>query len=269
MIKKAWFELILSFLGILLLFFIATPVAKLIFGVEPQVLIDTVKEEEVYSSILLTFSASLVATLISILLGVPLAYLLARKDFFGKSFVESLIDIPVIIPHTAAGIALLMVFGRNFFLGRFFSIFGIEFVGEFAGIVVAMMFVSMPFLVNEVKEGFKSIDVKLEKVARSLGSSSARTFFKVSLPLNFNHLISGSLMMWARGLSEFGAVVILAYHPMTASVLIYERFTSFGLKYSSPVAAIMVITSLIVFIFLTLINRKNSVEGRERENELD
>jgi molybdate/tungstate transport system permease protein len=76
-------------------------------------------------------------------------------------------------------------------------------------------------------------------------------------------------MMWARGLSEFGAVVILAYHPMTASVLIYERFTSFGLKYSSPVAAIMVITSLIVFIFLTLINRKNSVEGRERENELD
>jgi molybdate/tungstate transport system permease protein len=127
----------------------------------------------------------------------------------------------------------------------------------------------MPFLVNEVKEGFRSIDVKLEKVARSLGSSPARTFFRVSLPLNFNHLISGSLMMWARGLSEFGAVIILAYHPMTASVLIYERFTSFGLKYSSPVAAIMVITSLIVFIFLTLINRKNSIEGREKENELD
>lgn len=155
MIKKAWFELILSLLGILLLFFIAAPVAKLIFGVEPQVLIDTVKEEEVYSSILLTFSASLVATLISILLGVPLAYLLARRDFFGKSFVESLIDIPVIIPHTAAGIALLTVFGRNFFLGRFFSIFRIEFVGEFAGIVIAMMFVSMPFLTNEFFEFIK------------------------------------------------------------------------------------------------------------------
>jgi molybdate/tungstate transport system permease protein len=76
-------------------------------------------------------------------------------------------------------------------------------------------------------------------------------------------------MMWARGLSEFGAVVILAYHPMTASVLIYERFTSYGLKYSSPVASIMVITSLVVFILLTLINRKNSAKNEERENELD
>lgn len=266
MIKKAWFEFVLSFLGILLLFFIAVPVVKLVFGIDPQIVVDTVKEEEVYSSILRTFSASLVATIISIILGVPLGYLLARKDFYGKSFVESLINIPVIIPHTAAGIALLTVFGRNFFLGKFFSIFGISFVGEFAGIVIAMMFVSMPFLVNEVKEGFRSIDVKLEKVARSLGSSPAQTFFRVSLPLNFNHLISGSLMMWARGLSEFGAVVILAYHPMTASVLIYERFTSYGLKYSSPVAAIMVVTSLLVFILLTLLNKRNSSKSEERES---
>lgn len=266
MIKKAWFEFVLSFLGILLLFFIAAPVVKLVFGVDPQIVVDTVKEEEVYSSILRTFGASLVATIISIILGVPLGYLLARKDFYGKSFVESLINIPVIIPHTAAGIALLTVFGRNFFLGKFFSIFGINFVGEFAGIVIAMMFVSMPFLVNEVKEGFRSIDVKLEKVARSLGSSPAQTFFRVSLPLNFNHLISGSLMMWARGLSEFGAVVILAYHPMTASVLIYERFTSYGLKYSSPVAAIMVVTSLLVFILLTLLNKRNSSKSEERES---
>jgi len=266
MIKKAWFEFVLSFLSILLLFFIAAPVVKLVFGVDPQIVVDTVKEEEVYSSILRTFGASLVATIISIILGVPLGYLLARKDFYGKSFVESLINIPVIIPHTAAGIALLTVFGRNFFLGKFFSIFGINFVGEFAGIVIAMMFVSMPFLVNEVKEGFRSIDVKLEKVARSLGSSPAQTFFRVSLPLNFNHLISGSLMMWARGLSEFGAVVILAYHPMTASVLIYERFTSYGLKYSSPVAAIMVVTSLFVFILLTLLNKRNSSKSEERES---
>lgn len=266
MIKKAWFEFLLSFLGILLLFFIAAPIVKLVFGVDPQIVVDTVKEEEVYSSILRTFGASLVATIISIILGVPLGYLLARKDFYGKSFVESLINIPVIIPHTAAGIALLTVFGRNFFLGKFFSIFGINFVGEFAGIVIAMMFVSMPFLVNEVKEGFRSIDVKLEKVARSLGSSPAQTFFRVSLPLNFNHLISGSLMMWARGLSEFGAVVILAYHPMTASVLIYERFTSYGLKYSGPVAAIMVVTSLLVFILLTLLNKRNSSKSEERES---
>jgi molybdate/tungstate transport system permease protein len=193
---------------------------------------------------------------ITLLLGVPLAYLLARVDFTGRSLIEGIINLPVIIPHTAAGIALLTVFGSRFFGGKLFSLLGIKFVGKFAGIVIAMMFVSLPFLVNEVKEGFRAIDDKLEKVARTLGANSCQTFFKIALPLNFNHIMSGSVMMWARGLSEFGAVVILAYHPMAAPVLIYERFTSYGLKYSSPIAVVMVFTTLIVFAGLSLLQNK-------------
>lgn len=256
MIKRAWFQFIFSLLAVLMLIFIAAPIIRLVTGSSPEVIISTVKEKEVYCSILLTFKASLVATLISLLLGIPLAYLLARVDFPGKVLIEGVIDLPVIIPHTAVGIALLMVFGRRFWAGRIFSYLGVDFIGEFNGIVLAMMFVSLPFLVNEVKEGFRGIDIKLERAARSLGASPAQAFFRVALPLNKEHILSGSLMMWARGLSEFGAVVIMAYHPMTAPVLIFERFTSFGLKYSSPVAAIMVLTSLLVFIALRLFNGK-------------
>lgn len=255
-IKNTWFHLILSFLSLLLIFFILAPIVKLLLGSRPELVIDTMKEKEVYNSILRTFSASLVATLISIFLGIPLAYLLARVDFSGKSVIEGIIKLPVIIPHTAAGIALLTVFGDRFFLGRIFNWLGISFIGEFAGIVVAMMFVSIPFLLTETIEGFRSIDIRLERVARSLGASPVQTFFRVVLPLNKEHIISGSLMMWARGLSEFGAVVILAYHPMAAPVLIFERFTSYGLKYSTPVAAIMVLASLSVFTVLRFINNR-------------
>lgn len=255
MLRRAWFQFLLSIFSIILLLFILAPIIKLVTGPGPEMMINTVKEKEVYSSILLTFGASLTATLLALLLGVPLAYLIARVDFPGRSFIEGVINLPVIIPHTAAGIALLTVFGRRFFMGKFFSTIGISFVGEFAGIVIAMMFVSVPFLVNETKEGFRSIDDKYEKAARSLGASPAQVFYKISLPMNLNHIISGSLMMWARGLSEFGAVVILAYHPMTAPVLIFERFTSYGLRYSTPVAAIMVITSLIIFLIIRFYNR--------------
>ncbi|GAB6137755.1 ABC transporter permease [Halanaerobaculum tunisiense] len=256
--RRSLFNLVLSSLSLLLLLFILAPLIKLTTGSSVELVLSTLQEKEVYQSILLTFRASLTATVITLLLGVPLAYLLARVNFPGRSLIEGIINLPVIIPHTAAGIALLTVFGNRFIGGKLFGFLGIEFVGKFAGIVVAMMFVSLPFLVNEVKEGFRAIDVRLEKVARTLGATPAQVFFKVALPLNLNHIVSGSMMMWARGLSEFGAVMILAYHPRTAPVLIYERFTSYGLKYSRPVAIVMVLTTLVVFICLRLLQSRGA-----------
>ncbi len=261
--RRSLFHLLLSGLAILLLFFILAPLIKLTTNSSAELVISTLQEEKVYQSILLTFRASLTATVITLVLGVPLAYLLARVDFPGRSVIEGLINLPVIIPHTAAGIALLTVFGREALGGKLFGRLGIEFIGEFAGIVAAMMFVSLPFLVNEAKEGFRAVDNKLEKVARTLGATPGQTFFKVALPLNWNHILSGSIMMWARGLSEFGAVVILAYHPMTAPVLIYERFTSYGLKHSSPIAIAMILTTLLVFIGLNLLPTKGEKQNND------
>jgi len=239
-------------LGLVIFLFIIVPLFKIIVTSNPQILLETALDREVLSSIGLTLYAALIATVIGFFLGVPLAYLLARVDFPGKNLVEGLVDVPIVVPHIAAGIALLFVFGRNFAVGRAFHFIGIDFLDSIAGIVVAMLFVSVPFLINSAKEGFKKVDVRLEKVARSLGASPWQAFFKVSFPLAWRSIVSGSIMMWARGISEFAAVIILAYHPMIASTLIYERFESYGLAYAQPVAALLILICLTSFILFRL-----------------
>ena len=258
---RAWrkpdsMSIVFIVLGALILLFIFLPLFKTIFSSSPGTLWDTLLEEDVYSSILLTMSAALMATLMGVFFGVPLAYLLARHQFRGKRFLEAIIDVPIVIPHSAAGVALLFVFGSNFLFGKVFHSIGIGFFHSFAGITIAMMFVSVPFLIDSAKEGFKDVDVKLEKVARTLGASPWGSFFRVSLPLAWRSIFSGSVLMWARGLSEFGAIVILAYsasflgwNTKVLPILVADRF-DFGLDYTRPVAALSILISLIAFIAL-------------------
>jgi len=237
-------------LGSLLILFIAWPLLRTITASSPIILWQTLLDEEVHGSILLTFYASLIATGLAFICGVPLAYLLARVDFPGKWLVEGTIDVPIVVPHSAAGIALLMTFGRRTLLGKTFGLLGLKFVSAAPGIVIAMLFVSLSFLVNAAREGFEAVDPRLERVARTLGASPWRAFWRVSFPLAWRSILAGIILMWARGLSEFGAVVILAYHPMVAPVLLYERFESFGLRYARPVATLIILICLATFTVL-------------------
>ena len=136
------FKIVFSFLGFLLVLFIAVPIFKMLISSNPEALIETAQDTEVYSAIFLTLRASLWATIAALLCGVPLAYLLARKDFRGKKIVEGIIDLPVIIPHTAAGIALLTVWGRT---SWFSKMSGIDIIGTEIAITLGMFFVSVPF----------------------------------------------------------------------------------------------------------------------------
>jgi len=241
------FKIIISGLGGILVLIIVVPLVKVIASTDPTVLRSTVADPEVIHSILLTLRAASWATLACIVFGVPLAYALARWNFPGKTIVQGTIDLPVMIPHTAAGIALLMVYGREFLLGQAFARLGVSFTGTIAGISLAMAFVSLPFLVNAARDGFLAVDPRLERVARTLGASPWQAFFKVSLALAWRSILSGAILMWARGIAEFGAVIILAYHPMVAPILIWERFENYGLKYASPVAVILILLCLIIF----------------------
>jgi len=240
-------------LGLVIFLFIIVPLIQMIIASDPDILLDTLLDPQVRDAIWLSLYAAIIATIVGFVLGVPLAYLLARTEFPGKKLLEGLIDVPIVIPHTAAGIALLFVFGRNFWAGKVFHFMGIDFVDSTAGIVIAMLFVSVPFLIDSAKEGFKKVDVRLEKVSRTLGASPWQTFFRISLPLTWRSILSGSIMMWARGISEFGAIIILAYRPMIASTLIFERFESYGLAYSQPVAVLLIIICLVIFIGLRTI----------------
>jgi molybdate/tungstate transport system permease protein len=250
--KPHLFELIFTILGGLLVLFVILPLASTLFATTPRAFWQALIDPEVAHSITLTFGAAAVATGLGLISGVPLAYLLARRRFRGKRLVEALINLPVVIPHTAAGVALLMVFGRRGMLGRWLAPLGLTFTDQPAGIVVAMLFVSLPFLVNASKEAIAMVDEELERVALTDGASRWQAFAHITLPLAWRGVLGGAMMMWARGISEFGAVVILAYHPKIVPVLVYERFEGFGLSAALPVAVILILTVMVVFGLLRL-----------------
>ena len=247
-------------LGSLILLFIVAPLAGMFLNTTPLQVFETAREAEVRDSIWLTIYTSLAGTLVFSIAAIPLAYILARKQFPMKKIVTGIIDLPVVIPHSAAGIALLGFVSRESGLGKAGSVVGLDFVGHPAGIAIAMAFVSIPFLINAARDGFSGVPVRLEKAALTLGASPFRVFFTISLPLAWRNILSGLILMFARGMSEFGAVIVVAYHPMITPVLIYERFGSFGLKYARPVAVLFILISLALFVVLRWVAKEKSSE---------
>jgi len=248
--KTSWFLIIAELLGGLVLLFIVAPLIGMIFSTTMPQIIETAKDKQVTDSIWLTIGISITTTIIFGLFAVPLAYLLARKTFPLKRLVLGIIDMPIVIPHSAAGIAILGFISRDSLVGKTAGLFGLNFVGHPVGIAFAMAFVSIPFLINAARNGFEAVPERLEKAALNLGASNARVFFTISVPLAWRSIVSGIIMMFARGMSEFGAIVIIAYHPMVTPVLIYERFNSFGLSYARPVSLIFIAVCLVFFILM-------------------
>jgi molybdate/tungstate transport system permease protein len=258
--KEPFFWITIS-CGIVIMAFILLPLVEMMTAPSFAMLKETIKDKDVVRSIWLSIYTAGLAALISFVLGTPLAYLLARTEFTGKRLVESIIDLPIVIPHPVVGIAILSVAGRNHWIGQIFSNLGIRIMGSVTGIVVVLTFVGLPFYVNAVKNGFESISPRLENVSRSLGASMFSTFFRITFPLAWRSMLIGIIMCSARAISEFGAVVIVAYHPMIAPVMIYERFEAYGLKYSQPVAVWLVSICLILFLALRILTLHNKKEA--------
>lgn len=259
-IRKQIFNLytIFTVMGLVLVLFVFLTIFNMFYSqitMDIGILIETAQDPEVLTAIWNSIFASLLATIIAFIFGVPLAYILARKNFIGKEIIESIIDLPIIVPHTVAGIALLTVFGRQGLIGAPLEQINIAFRDSILGTVLAMLFVSLPFLVNQAREGFEKIDPRLENVARNLGSSRTKTFFKITFPLSFRSLLSGSIMTWGRGISEFGAVIMIAYYPMVAPTLIFTKYNNYGLESSRPVSIVLITISLGIFFILRIISR--------------
>lgn len=246
-------KIIVLLFSALVLLFIVAPLLGMYL--KPGNLAFTIKDQQVLDSIKFTLLASAVATIFFGFFALPFAYFLARKDFILKPLVLAIIDLPLVIPHASAGIALLSVVNRDTAVGKFASSIGLDIVSAPAGTIIAMAFVSLPFFINSARDGFANVPVRLEKVAQSMGASPFKVFFSVSMPLAKRNIISGTVMMFARGMSEFGAVVIIAYHPMIAPVLIWDRFNAFGLEYAKPVAIIFLTISVIIFSLFRLLSK--------------
>ncbi|MCM2466382.1 molybdenum ABC transporter permease [Methanoculleus sp. CWC-02] len=223
---------------------------------DPAHLLKVAASSEVIGSIFLTFGAGASAVLLLILFGTPLAYVLARsRPSRFKGVVESLVDIPLILPHTVAGLLVYLLFMRRGWLGAPLSDVGLAFEDALPGTVVAMLFVASPFFVNTMREGFEKVPVHLENVARTLGAGTFTTFWTVTLPLSLRHMYSGAVLAWGRAIGEFAGVIMIAYYPFIISTLIYYSFTTDGIHTSRSIAFTVILVSFGVFYLLRRMTR--------------
>jgi molybdate/tungstate transport system permease protein len=236
---------VVALLSSLFLLFILAPVVGLVGAGGARGVASLGSDGELRAALLLTATTATAATILGVAGATPLAYLLARRAFPGRAIVSALMDLPLVIPHPVAGIALLLVLGRGSPFGSALYAAGIRVAGSPTGIMCAMLFVSAPLYVSAARETFARVDPRYESVARTLGDDAWRAFRRVTLPLSLRGLTAAAVVMWARAVSEFGAIVILTYNPKVASVLSYDRFTSYGLSEALPAAAVLVLLALI------------------------
>jgi molybdate transport system permease protein len=161
-------------------------------------------------ALLLSVRTTAMTMAVLLLVGTPAAYILARVDFRGSRVINTLIDIPVVLPPSAAGIALLLAFGRLGLVGKYLEVFGVTLSFTTAAVVMAEIFVAAPFYIRQAATGFGAVDRTVEEAALVDGASRTAVFFKVTVPLALPALVAGALTAWARALGEFGATVIFA-----------------------------------------------------------
>ena len=241
---------LLWFPGGLLLAFILLPLLQMGLAQSWQSLSGMAVQSDVRAAIWLSLESAAITAGVAALLGTPLAYLLAHGQGRTRGLVEALVDLPLAVPHTVAGIALLFVFGRQGIVGSLTEPIGLKFWGTEAAIVVAMLFVSVPFMVNSARLGLEAVDPRLEKVARTLGLTSFEVLYRVDLPLAWRGIFTGMALTYARSISEIGSVMVLAYYPMTAPVKIYDLYLQSGLQESSAMAVLLLMVTLSTFLVM-------------------
>lgn len=251
--------IVAALVGSVFLLFIAAPLVGIVTVGGAGGASALFRDTELRRSLWLTGWTATVATLIGALGATPIAYLLARRRVRGGAVVAAVLDLPLVVPHPVAGIALLLVLGRASPAGAVLYDWGLRITGSPAGIIAAMLFVSAPLYVSAARETFERVDARFESVARTLGDTPWRAFARVSLPLSRRGLTAAAVVMWARAVSEFGAIVILAYNPRVVSVLAYDRFTTTGLAGALPAAAVLVVLALAVLIAIRSVSGRRGV----------
>ncbi len=246
----------LYLLASLMLVFVALPILVLLSKISFASFIEQIRSPEVLRAGMTSFVSATIALLVSSAFGIPLAYVLARRNFVGKWLVNIFIVVPLVIPPVVSGILLLMVYGPYTFLGGLAVAAGFELTGTLWGIVLAQIFVASPYLIISAKSAFEGVDEKLERVSLGLGKSYWQTFRRVTLPLAKNGIIAGMILAWARALGEFGATVVIAYHPYSLPVKIWVDFTGEGLEATFPVILLLLIIGFLAFLSIRLLGRE-------------
>jgi molybdate transport system permease protein len=239
----------------LLLVFLAVPLASVFVEAGPGELWSALGTEGATDALLLSLKTTLAALIVIVVVGTPSAYLLARTRFRGRSAVITLIELPIVLPPAAAGIALLAAFGPSGLIGGAIEDAGIQLVLQTAGVVVALTFVAAPFFVRQAIAAFEALDADLLDASRTLGAGEARTFGAVAVPGAIAGLASGTALAWGRALGEFGATLMFAGslqgRTQTAPLAIFE-FLARDFDASLALSAVLVAVSAALLLSVKL-----------------
>lgn len=200
----------LLLLALPMLFFLVVPLLALLARVPLTSLLQNLQNPEVAQAISLSLTTTAVSASLAIVFGTPLAYLLARHDFRGRRVIDTLIDLPMVLPPAVAGIALLVTFGRRGLIGAQLDALGLNIAFTSAAVVMAQVFVAAPFYIKAAIAGFEGVERDLEQAAAIDGADQPRIFRYITAPLAWSSLLGGAVMAWARALGEFGATIIFA-----------------------------------------------------------
>lgn len=240
-------------LGGLLLADLVLPIANLLFQADWSGWTKALRDPRAGDALRTSLLTSTVAVAVMTVLGVPLAYALARSRIPFKPLVIGLVFLPMVAPGLAGGILLLQAFGPHGTVGGPLAGWDIALTGNLAGIVLAQLYVSSPFVVISALVAFNNVDPALEAAAATLGDSQWHIFRRVSLPLAWPGIAAGITLAWIRALGEFGATMIVAYNPHTLPVYLWVRFQATGLDGALPVAfLLLVLASLAVVVSMAL-----------------
>jgi molybdate transport system permease protein len=241
--------------------FFAVPLAALAWrAFNSGELAENLTSSLVLDALRLSAITSTFTLVIAIIVGTPLAYLLARRSFPGKFLVDLLLDLPIVLPPTVAGVALLVALGRRGVLGEPLDAAGYDIAFTTTAVVLAQLFVSAPFYIRTVKAGFDAVEPAYEGVAWTLGASPWRTFRRVTLPLAWPSVVAGAILCWARALSELGATLIFAGsfqgRTQTMPLAIISAFESGrSIDVAIALSVILVVAAAVQLVLLRLLAR--------------
>lgn len=262
-----WGEHSLTVLAALFALFLGLPVITLVVrAILDGSLATAIASPVVLDALWLSLVTTAISLVITVALGLPLAFVLARRQFRGKGWLEAIVDLPIVLPPSVAGLALLLVFGRRGLLSEPFEFLGISVPFTTIAVILAQTFVSAPFFIRSARTGIAGVDRDLEDAARVDGASERQLFRSVTIPLASAALAAGLVMSWARSLGEFGATIMFAGNvegrTQTLPLVVYAEFQGGDLDASIAAAAILVVAAFGVLVAVRVFHWGRVLDAR-------
>jgi molybdate transport system permease protein len=252
-----------------LLVFIALPVLALFLRLTPESFL-TLQEQQVVQAVRLSLVTSLTTVLITLIFGTPVAYLLYRRRSLFTRLVDTLVDLPTVLPPAVAGVALLMAFGRQGLAGNVLSAFGISIPFTTAAVIMAQTFIAAPLYIKSAALGFSGVNCELKRAAALDGANKWQVFRYIMLPMSWTSIVSGSVLTWARALGEFGATIIFAGNysgrTQTMPLAIYIGF-EIDLNVALLLSAILILFSFLVLAVVKWIFHDRILIGASEDQD--